>query len=99
MYSDTEIAEAVDCLLKLARRHKQNSGLVARDVLLFGTEPAYYPLEVSRLNSLAYEKRISALKIVNRLLMTNHGIGGFLGREVEEQLHAEWYSEQQRPAA
>lgn len=92
MYSDTEVREAVECLLKLARRHKRSSGLVARDTLLFCTAPGYYPLEVHRLNLLDRDKRIAAWTLITRILMTNHGIERFLGREAEDELHAEWYA-------
>lgn len=93
MYSDTKISESVADLLELARRHKRNSGLVARDTLLFCTAPGHYPLEVHRLNSLDRDKRISAWQLITRLLMTNHGIERFLGRDAEEELHAEWYED------
>ena len=99
MEQDTKLVEAIETLVGLARRHKVSSGIVARDVVLFGTEPKHYPFDPSHLMLLSGVNKYAALKIINSVIITGHSIEPILGRDTLEELHAEWYADKKRRAA
>lgn len=93
MDDNSALSDAIEKLVSLAQRHSRSSGIVARDVILFGTEPSQYHLNASGLTLLDPENKIAALKIINYVLLTNHSIEPILGHRLLEELHAEWYAD------
>ena len=93
MDDNSALSDAIEKLVSLAQRHSRSSGIVARDVILFGTEPSQYHLNASGLTLLDPENKIAALKIINYVLLTNHSIESILGHRLLEELHAEWYAD------
>lgn len=86
----TTLANSVETLAGLAIRHKQNSGIAARDVLMFCIEPTWYPFEPGCLMSLDVEHANCALEAMRYVLTTRHSIRALLSDDVFAELHAEW---------
>jgi hypothetical protein len=93
------LATAIETLVSLATRHKQNSGIVARDVLMFCVEPAWHPFDPSSLMSLDEKHADCAVEAIRYVLTTRHSIQSFLEKDVFDELRAEWTQSRQDAAA
>ncbi|WP_210093723.1 hypothetical protein [Ruegeria sp. HKCCSP346] len=93
------LATSIETLTSLATRHKQNSGIVARDVLMFCVEPAWYPFDPSCLMSLDAKHAECAVEAIRYVLTTRHSIQSLLDKDVFDELRAEWTQSRQDKAA
>ncbi|WP_170339694.1 hypothetical protein [Ruegeria arenilitoris] len=93
------LATSVETLASLAVGHKQNSGIAARDVLMFCVEPTWYPFDPGSLMSLDTEHANCAIDVMRYVLTTRHSIRAFLSDDVFAELHAEWTQSRRTIAA